>query len=98
MELLTAFCETPARHDRARSLGGERGAPRLESMCMQSAKTFGAGLCVFGLVLCSQAMRHHTYLAMEVRLCVRVDVWLALFIFLSLSLSLSLTRSLSLSL
>ena len=65
---------------------------------MKSAKTFGAGLCVFGLVLCSHAMRHHKYLAMEVRLCVRVDVWLALFIFLSLSLSLSLTRSLSLSL
>ena len=98
MELLTACCATPAGYTCARSLGGGRGAPRLKPLCMKNAKTFGAGLCVFGLVLCSQAMRHHTYLAMEVRLCVRVDVWLALFIFLSLSLSLSLTRSLSISL
>ena len=68
MELLTAFCETPARHARARSLGGERGAPRLESMCMQSAKTFGAGLCVFGLALWPQAIKHHTYISVRMSL------------------------------
>ena len=75
------------------------GAPRLKPLCMKNAKTFGAGLCVFGLVLCSQAMRHHTYLAMEVRLCVRVDVWLALlssYLFPSPSLSHALSLPLSL--